>query len=144
MLIHQSHSFRYFLLVYILLLRSCVYELFYHLVLHLFLLEKLYVVWPLCYPGITQYHRYYGPIRHLLVFHPLRRSTTYRMYLTPGYFFLGPGRLLQFLGMSYVIMSSLPPRWNDITYQSYFVISCCIRFRAKSSASKANHFRGYL
>jgi len=47
------------------------------------LLEELPTAGPLCSPGITPVHRYYGPIRHPLAFDPFPSVAGYRAYLSP-------------------------------------------------------------
>jgi len=69
---------------YILRLRSCrLMDAFVISSLPPILLEELPTAGPLCSPGITPVHRYYGPIRHPLAFDPFPSVNGYGAYLSP-------------------------------------------------------------
>ena len=59
-----SMSFSDFAFRYIFILSSCSYGRLYHLVPASLWLKDLPTIGPLCSPGITPVHSYYGPLRH--------------------------------------------------------------------------------
>ena len=83
-LLHLFQLKSAFALSYILRLRSCrLMDVFIISSLPPILLEELLTAGPLCSPGITPVHRYYGPIRHPLAFDPFPSVAGYRAYLSP-------------------------------------------------------------
>jgi hypothetical protein len=83
------------------------------------LLEELPTAGSLCSPGITPVHRYFGPIRLRLAFHPFPSVAGYRAYLSPV---ISPWDEEGFSSClacpCHHAVATTPPEWVSRQYQS--------------------------
>src|ERR1035437_8755600 len=93
------------------------------------LLESWQTAGPLCSADITPLPRYYGPLRHPLVFHRFRDGTR---------------RVSPVAQHALVTVLPLLPRRSVSPHQSVCDDPCCLRPEAGGSASRSIVFRGHL
>ena len=97
---------------------------------------------PLRSTDVTPLHRYFGPIRHPLVFDRLPGFAGYTAYLAPA---ISRRDEEGFSSFQHVLVTvlSLPPRRGEQPCRSVFGYSCCLRPYVEGSALGGFHSRGH-
>ncbi len=94
----------------------------------------------LCSTNVNPLHNYDKPIRHLLAFDTLPAVHSYSIYLATRNFFLGRGRFLQLLCMSFLPCYRYHPAGVYIRSGQISNFPCCLR----STVASSNRFQSHL